>query len=205
MADPVRSFPVRTLKAIAAMSVNRVIGSGNRIPWHLPEDFRWFKRMTSGKTVVMGRRTFESLGRPLPNRINVVLTRDAKLLDGTSDGPVAYQGAKVGPSALDVLRRSSGSRDTSPSAVPTELLLLGDLQELVGADRVGDTWVIGGASIYEQALPYCAELFLTHVKRVVDGDTYFPAFEDQFTAVADVLENDDFKVTHYVHRERLLA
>ncbi len=187
------------------MSENRVIGSGNRIPWHLPEDFRWFKRMTLGKTVVMGRRTFESLGKPLPNRINVVLTRDLKLLQGTSASPVAYQGAKVGASALSVLRQGSDSPTALPSTVPTELLLLGDLQELVKADRGGDTWVIGGASIYEQALPYCAELFLTHVKRVVDGDTFFPEFEDQFTAVADVLENDDFKVTHYVHRERLLA
>ena len=187
------------------MSENRVIGSGNRIPWHLPEDFRWFKRMTLGKTIVMGRRTFESLGKPLPNRINVVLTRDPKLLQGDSEGPVSYRGAKSGPSALDVLRHASNPTTTSASAVPTELLLWGDLQELVEADRGGDTWVIGGASIYEQALPYCAELFLTHVKRVVEGDTFFPGFEDQFTAVADVLETDDFKVTHYVHRERLLA
>jgi len=187
------------------MSENRVIGSGNQIPWHLPEDFRWFKRMTLGKTVVMGRRTFESLGKPLPHRINVVLTRDLELLAGASDNPVAYRGAKVGSSALGVLRQASDSQMSLPSTLPTELLLLGDLQELVQADRGGDAWVIGGASIYEQALPYCAELFLTHVKRVVEGDTFFPDFEDQFTAVADVLETDDFKVTHYVHRERLLA
>ncbi len=187
------------------MSENRVIGSGNRIPWHLPEDFRWFKRMTSGKTVVMGRRTFESLGRPLPNRINVVLTRDPKRLHGASDVPAEYRGAKVGPSALSVLQQASGSQTSLSSAVPTELLLFGDLKELLEAAPSGDVWVIGGASVYEQALPYCDELFLTHVKRVVDGDTYFPDFEDQFTAVADVLENDDFKVTHYVHRERLLA
>lgn len=62
-------------KAIAAMSLNRVIGAGNRIPWHLPEDLRWFKEVTWGGTLVMGRRTFESIGRPLPGRTTVVLSR----------------------------------------------------------------------------------------------------------------------------------
>jgi dihydrofolate reductase len=63
------------MKAIAAMALNRVIGRAGKIPWHLPEDFRWFKRMTTGGVVLMGRKTFESLGKPLPNRQNVVVTR----------------------------------------------------------------------------------------------------------------------------------
>jgi len=65
----------KPFKAIAAMSLNRVIGAGNRIPWHLPEDFKWFKRMTTGNVVVMGRKTFESIGKPLPNRETMVLSR----------------------------------------------------------------------------------------------------------------------------------
>jgi dihydrofolate reductase len=69
-------------KAIAAMSLNRVIGAGNRIPWHLPEDFRWFKRLTTGHVIVMGRRTFESIGKPLPNRTTLVLTRSAAPIPG---------------------------------------------------------------------------------------------------------------------------
>jgi dihydrofolate reductase len=63
------------MKAIAAMSLNRVIGRGNGIPWHLPEDFKWFKKITSGQVVLMGRKTYESLGKPLPNRLNIVVTR----------------------------------------------------------------------------------------------------------------------------------
>jgi dihydrofolate reductase len=66
---------VKAFKAIAAMSLNRVIGRGNQIPWHLPEDFKWFKRMTTGNVVVMGRKTFESIGRPLPNRETIVVSR----------------------------------------------------------------------------------------------------------------------------------
>ncbi len=66
---------VKHFKAIAAMSENRVIGEGSRIPWHLPEDFKWFKKMTTGQVIVMGRKTFESIGRPLPNRETIVLSR----------------------------------------------------------------------------------------------------------------------------------
>ena len=67
------------MKAIAAMSLNRVIGRAGAIPWHLPEDFRWFKRATSGQAVLMGRRTFVSLGKPLPGRRNLVVTRGAAI------------------------------------------------------------------------------------------------------------------------------
>ena len=56
------------------MSLNRVIGAGNRIPWHLPEDFKWFKKMTVGQVIVMGRKTFEAIGQPLPGRTTIVLT-----------------------------------------------------------------------------------------------------------------------------------
>ncbi|MDB6016493.1 MAG: Dihydrofolate reductase [Pedosphaera sp.] len=66
---------MKHFKAIAAMSENRVIGQGNKIPWHLPEDFKWFKKMTTGQVVVMGRKTFESIGKPLPNRETIVPSR----------------------------------------------------------------------------------------------------------------------------------
>ena len=67
------------MNAIAAMSLNRVIGRGGQLPWHLPEEFRWFKQTTSGQVVLMGRKTFESLGRPLPNRTNLVVSRAVDL------------------------------------------------------------------------------------------------------------------------------
>lgn len=68
----------RPIKAIAAMSINRVIGNEGEIPWHLPEDFRWFKECTVGQVVVMGRKTFESIGKPLPKRETVLISRTAK-------------------------------------------------------------------------------------------------------------------------------
>src|SRR2546426_3934945 len=75
MTNATVAAAVKHFKAIAAMSINRVIGQGNKIPWHLPEDFKWFKKMTTGQVIVMGRRTFESIGKPLPNRETIVLSR----------------------------------------------------------------------------------------------------------------------------------
>jgi dihydrofolate reductase len=82
---------VKFFKAIAAMSLNRVIGAGNKIPWHLPEDFKWFKKMTTGHVIVMGRKTFESIGKPLPNRTTIVLTRSLSAIPGVLTAPALTQ------------------------------------------------------------------------------------------------------------------
>lgn len=91
---------MRHFKAIAAMSENRVIGRENRIPWHVPEDFRWFKRKTMGQIVVMGRKTFESIGRPLPGRETIVLSRSG----------FAYPGVRT-VTGLEVLRPEEEERE----------------------------------------------------------------------------------------------
>ena len=70
------------LKAIAAASLNRVIGKDGDLPWRLPEDLQWFKKITSGHAILMGRKTWESLGRPLPNRRNLVLSRSLEPING---------------------------------------------------------------------------------------------------------------------------
>jgi len=90
---------VKAFKAIAAMSLNRVIGNGNQIPWHLPEDFKWFKATTTGHIIVMGRKTFESIGRPLPNRETIVLSRSA----------FAHPGVRTIPS-LDALPSAASDK-----------------------------------------------------------------------------------------------
>jgi len=76
------NFDSIKMVAIAAMAENRVIGSGNQLPWHIPEDFRWFKSQTLGKTLLMGRKTFESLGKPLPKRRTIVLSRSDYQAEG---------------------------------------------------------------------------------------------------------------------------
>jgi dihydrofolate reductase len=149
------------------MSLNRVIGAGNRIPWHLPEDFKWFKQMTTGHVIVMGRRTFESIGKPLPNRLTIVLTRSASTIPGVRT-----------VSALSQID-------------PTDPALAGR-----------EIFICGGAQLYQQALPLCSDLYLTLVQRVVEGDTVFPPFEDQFELAEEVLDSPGFKILHYRRRGR---
>ena len=153
---------MKHFKAIAAMSENRVIGNGNKIPWHLPEDFKWFKKMTTGKVVVMGRKTFESIGRPLPNRETIVLSR---------------------------------SRFEHPGA-----RTLADLRDVAKAGEAREIFICGGAEIYALALPFCSDLYLTVVKRQVEGDVFFPPFEDRFDLVAELRDTPEFRILHYRNR-----
>src|SRR5712691_3983698 len=140
------------------MSQNRVIVAGGKIPWRLPEDFKWFKKMTTGQVIVMGRKTFESIGRPLPNRTTIVLSRHG------FDRPGVQTMCD-----LDELFRS----------------------DLVNSGR--EIYICGGAEIYRQALPLCTDLYLTLVKRVVEGDVLFPPFEHEFELIEEVRDEPEFK------------
>jgi dihydrofolate reductase len=186
---------MKHFKAIAAMSLNRVIGQGNRIPWHLPEDFKWFKRATTGNIVVMGRKTFESLAGPLPNRKNLILTRHPRQLitrnpeifgkykewrgGGHLKKPYQLRFTKIGGSPNDDIFVFNSLEKLNPSTFPNEI------------------FICGGAQIYAQALPLCSDLYLTLVKRTVDGDAYFPKFEDSFEPVEVISDNPDFSITRY--------
>ena len=145
--------------AIAAMSENRVIGRGSQIPWHLPEDFKWFKQATLGHVLVMGRKTFESIGRPLPGRETIVLTRSGFSHPGVTTA-----------ATLEEVEAKVGNRQA---------------------------FIAGGAEIYRLALARCSDLYLTLVKRTVDGDVLFPSFEDQFELVAELRDTPEFKILHY--------
>ena len=150
------------MKAIAAMSRNRVIGRAGTIPWHLPEELGWFKQATLGQVVLMGRRTFDSFqGRPLPGRLNVVVTRGTK---------VEVPGV--------VTIRDLGSF-TPEGYAPREV------------------WVIGGAEIYSLLLPRCSELYLSVLDREVEGDTFFPAFEDNFASIGVASRHEGFEIRCY--------
>ena len=129
------------ISIIVAAAENGAIGGDNRLPWHLPDDLKRFKALSLGKPIVMGRRTFDSIGRPLPGRTNIVVSRQAGL---------AIEGVVVAPS-LDAALAAAGS-------VP----------EIV---------VIGGAQIFEQALPRTDTIHLTRVHAHIPGDVFFPKLD----------------------------
>jgi len=171
---------MKHVKAIAAMSLNRVIGNGNKIPWYLPEDFKWFKQTTMGQVLVMGRKTFESIGRPLPGRETIVLTR----------GGWSHPAVTVVHDLDELLEWS-----TSPS--PGRLATFSSSNEERGALGDRTAFIAGGADIYRQALPYCSELLLTLVRREVEGDAFFPPFEHLFEFVEKIHETPEFDVLRY--------
>jgi dihydrofolate reductase len=130
-----------------AMAQNRVIGRNNDLPWHLPEDLKYFKRITLGKPVIMGRKTFDSIGKALPGRTNIVVTRNPQF---------AAEGVKTVASI-------EAARDLCESITET--------------DGPKEAMVIGGAEIFRLVLPMADRLYLTEIHAEVEGDTWFPAFD----------------------------
>lgn len=135
------------LALIWAMARNRTIGRNNALPWHLPEDLKYFKRVTLGKPVIMGRKTWESIGRPLPGRTNIVISRDAGF---------QAEGVRVVQTLEQAL------------ALAEKICLIDGADEAV---------VIGGAQIYALALPLADRLYLTQVHADVEGDAHFPPLD----------------------------
>lgn len=135
------------ISLIVAVSRNGVIGIDNQLPWHLPEDLKYFKSVTMGKPIIMGRKTFDSIGRPLPGRTNIVITRDS-----------SWQAEGV-----EVARTLA------------QAMTLGQLA-CAQAD-VDEAMVIGGEQIYRMTLPAADRLYLTEVQAEVEGDAFFPEFD----------------------------
>ncbi|MDH3387568.1 MAG: type 3 dihydrofolate reductase [Gammaproteobacteria bacterium] len=130
-----------SLSLIVAMDENRLIGSNNELPWNLPADLAYFKRTTMGKPIVMGRKTFESIGKPLRGRRNIVLTRDVNF---------SAAGCEVTHGIEEAQRLCEGA---------AEIML------------------IGGASLYEQAMGLATRLYITRIHHGFNGDTWFPEFD----------------------------
>ncbi len=144
------------------MASNRVIGRCGQLPWHLPEDLKFFKRVTMGHPIVMGRTTFESIGRPLPGRRNLVL----------STTMARREGVEI-------------ARDVS------------EMNDVLG-EHAGEVFVIGGAKVYAGFLSRCSAIYLTYVFEAYGGDTYFPAFEEDFEMESVLGAGDAFEIRRYV-------
>ena len=132
------------LSIIAALSTNNVIGLGNGLPWHQSADLKRLKALTMGHHMIMGRKTWESVGKPLPGRVMVVITRNPSL---------AAEGIIVVPSLEVALRVVEESGDEEP-------------------------FIAGGAEIFQLSMHRADRMYLTRVHAEVEGDTYFPDFDD---------------------------
>jgi dihydrofolate reductase len=133
---------------VVAMAGNRVIGRDGGLPWHLSADLKYFKRVTMGRPIIMGRKTYQSIGRPLPGRLNVVITRDQVF---------APEGVTVAHSLGQALMTARARADS---------------------DGVDEVMIIGGGQIYADAIATADRVYLTEVHASVDGDTLFPRLPD---------------------------
>ena len=131
-----------TITLVAAVATNGVIGRGGGLPWRLPEDMRHFKTLTVGHVLVMGRRTYDSIGRPLPGRTTIVVTRDPAW---------ASEGVRTAPTVEQALSDARSLND--------------------------EVFVVGGAQVYQAALPYADRMVITHIDAEPEGDTWFPAVD----------------------------
>lgn len=143
----------RPFNIIAAVAKNGVIGKNNQLPWHLPDDLKHFKQLTEGHMVIMGRKTFESIGKPLPKRLNIVITRQKN-----------YQkpGVVTAANLTDALTQAP------------------DYQKI---------FIIGGASLYQMALPLAERFYLTEVLADVAGDAYFPEWQREDWECIETVEH----------------
>ena len=163
------------LALIAAVAANRVIGRGGEMPWRFDEDLAFFKRTTTGHPVILGRRTYETvvaaLGEPFPGRTSVVLTTQSLDLP---------DGAVVANSVAEAI----------------------DLAAADATERGVDTaYVAGGGRVYDQFLPHADRLVLTEIHDAYDGDTRFPAFDDDAWVAIDRDEREAFDFVTYERRE----
>ena len=132
------------LSIIVAIAKNYAIGKDNKLLWHLPEDLKRFKELTTGHTIIMGSRTFDSLGRVLPNRKHVVLT---------------------------------DKEETCDSDQVEFIYNMDDIKKYEDDDE--ENFVIGGASMYRQLMPYCNKMYVTEIDKEFDGDVFFPEIDKE--------------------------
>ncbi len=164
------------ISIIAAIGRNRELGRGNKLLWHISEDLKRFKKLTKGHAVIMGRKTFESLGKPLPDRLNIIVTRNKN-----------YETKKF---------------DYLPAGRPglnNRIIVKNTLLEAIDEAKkiVGEVFIIGGGEIYRQGLPYAEKLYLTIVDMdCPEADTYFPDYST-FTRITykEEREGDGYKYT----------
>jgi dihydrofolate reductase len=151
---------------IAAVARNNVIGKDGKIPWHSSADFKHFKATTLGNPIIMGRKTFESIGKPLPGRLNIVITRNPESLKKKHKGIEVFDNLE---SAVDFCREQNYEK----------------------------VFLIGGASVYEEGMKIADEMIISRMKLQVEGDTFFPQFDEKEWRKRTETENEEFSVEVY--------
>ncbi len=202
------------LNIIAAVSQNGVIGKNGELPWYIPEDLKHFKKLTLGQTVLMGRKTFESilnrLGKPLPDRKNIVITRRDDYLNSTSLSAKQNENTPKSPIPFPKPKTASPEPKTTPLELKTispelfesERLVEGiqifpNIENALNAHKNENVFIIGGGEIYNQTINLVDKLYITEVHQNIDGDIYFPEINKTIWRETSRENHDGFSFVIY--------
>ena len=155
------------LASIVAIAKNRAIGKDNGMIWHLPEDLKHFKRTTLGKPILMGRKSYESLGKPLPGRPNLVVSRSYAQLPEPNPSSIFRDMEAQGPDADKQINEGPFLYASLEEGIEAAK----DMGAEMGADEI---FITGGGQIYAETLPYTERLYITVLEREYDGHVFFP-------------------------------
>ncbi|MDP3941785.1 MAG: dihydrofolate reductase [bacterium] len=170
-----------TISIIAAIGKNRELGKNNALLWNIPGELPRFKRITTGHPIIMGRKTFASIGRPLPNRTNIIITRNKELGIVNNEGVIIVNSLEQ---AIEEAKKHL--HDFSPPSPQSEQS--SDVPSPKSGEGLqGEIFIIGGGQIFEQALPMTDKIYLTLVDKEFDADTFFP----DYSAFTKVVERED--------------
>ena len=160
------------ISAIVAKAQNHVIGINNQLPWRLPADLKYFKQLTLHHHVLMGRKTFESIGKPLPQRTSIVLTRRQ----------------------VELPFSANPTDDESLSSIHFVNTIQKGI-EIAQIHGENELFIIGGAEVYHLAMPLLTRLYITEVKTEVEGDAFFPPITDEWQEKSRIKHKQDEKNT----------
>ncbi len=161
------------ISMIAAIAENNVIGSGQAMPWRIPSDFGFFKRTTLGKPIIMGRKQFETVGKPLPGRTNILVTRQS-----------GYQ-----PEGVDVVASVEQALEKAMAVAQ--------------GDGVEEVMIIGGGDIYAQLIDRADRLYISHVDLAPRGDVYFPPIDPTQWTVVDLPQVEPYPADEATYRVKV--
>lgn len=163
------------INIIAAISINDVIGKNGKLPWHYSADLKWFKDHTINSTVIMGRKTWDSIGKPLPFRTNIIISHNALEPEWEDCDSTLVQRWYHEQKCLEYFSK---------------------LKKIV--------WVIGGAQIYKIALPYVNKLYITNIPKIINGDNlvFFPIWNmSNYKRISYTQNNDDPRLYHSIYKK----
>ena len=178
------------MKAIVAISQNNVIGNRGKLPWHCPDDLKWFKKCTLDNIVVMGRKTVDSLRALKPEPIQpptgserAGFEYDDSILPRRSI--LTLSGKKTAKEIVEQIRFIENNQENSTD--PVEII------------KEKEVWIAGGAQIYRLLLPYIDELYITTINKEVEGDAYFPEYRDNFQRVEEIANTLQYRIDKWVN------